>query len=212
MGIAQGQIMIKALILKIFGPIDYRYILPQVLGFMKELLWPATILVIAGIFRRDISKLIGRIKSVKYKDISVETVPSAVEALSISQKPLGTKVTNKTEWAIVELALLLSKYQFVWSAWSSRPEYCHAVRFSEKYAGGNLRYLNEYCTDLKTYDTKFGDVLPRKAKARFVELRSYLESVLPYHNTEEELTSPVFSRPKYLQLFGDLAQSLKNGN
>ncbi len=205
--------MIKFLLIKFLGPIDYRFYIPEIFGVIKELLWPITVLLIASIFRREISRLIGRIKSIKYKGMSVETVPSAGEALSIPPKPFQlTKGAKEPERAIAELAFLLSKYQFVWSAWTSRPEYSHAVRFSEEYAGGKLRYIDQYCSELKYYDKKFGASLPNDIKSKFDDLRSYLESILPYHNIQEELTSPIFSRPKYLELFGDLAGSLKNAS
>lgn len=56
--------MIKFLILKLLGPIDYRFYVPEILGLMKELLWPVTLLLVVLIFRREISKLIGRIKNI----------------------------------------------------------------------------------------------------------------------------------------------------
>ena len=61
--------MIKFLILKIFGSIDYRFYAPEILGVIKESLWPITILLVVLIFRREISKLIGRIKKIKYKRV-----------------------------------------------------------------------------------------------------------------------------------------------
>lgn len=203
--------MIKLLILKLLGSIDYRFYIPEFLGVLKESLWPITVLLIVLIFRREVSKLIGRIKEIKYKDWSIVTSPDAEEALSsVSDPSKISKDAKGKERAFAELAFLLSNYQYVWSAWTVRPENSHAVRFSEKYSGGKLRYIDQYCADLKNYDRKFGLLLPSEIKSKFEDLKGYLESILPYQNIEEELTSPVFSQPKYLELFGNLAVALKD--
>ena len=202
--------MIRFIIAKIFGIIGNRFYVPEILDLIKELLWPVTVLISVLIFRQEISKLIGRIKNIKYKGMSIETSPGAEKALSTAPKPSQiTEDFRGPKTAVAKLAFLLSNYQYVWSAWATRPEYSHAVRFSEKYSGGKLRFIDQYCSDLNNYEKKFENFLSNDIKSKFVDLKGYLESILPYQNIEEELTSPTFSRPKYLEFFGNLAASLE---
>ncbi len=193
-----------------FGSIDYRFYVPEILELIKELLWPITVFLILFIFRIEIKKLIGRIKYIKYKGMSIETSPAATEALDTVPTPSQiTEESSGSERVIAELVSLLYNYQYVWSAWTTRPEYSHAVRFSEKYSGGKLRFIDQYFSDLNNYERKFGALLPSDMKSKFDDLKGFLESILQYQNIEEELTSPIFSRPKYLELFGNLATSLR---
>lgn len=202
--------MIKEFVLKWIGDISYAQYLSMILELIGKCLWPFTITVFVFLFRKDISRLIDRIRSVEQGDKRVVFDPPGGEAserelIEIASSSKDTEGRN----LMVDIANLLHKYQYVWSAWTTRQEFSHAVRFSERYSGGQLRYIDGYVRDLDEFQEKYLVSIPQGIKNPFDGLLNYLKDVSSYHDSEEKLSAPAFSVPKYLELFGDLIKAVK---
>ncbi len=89
------------------------------------------------------------------------------------------------------------------------PDYCHAVRFSEKYSGGTTRFIYEFASDLDSFIKNKESSLPSNVIQKLKELSSYINGVLPYHEEQERLSRPVFSIPQYQTLLGSLATEIE---
>ena len=207
--------MIEQFLKWFVGHIDYRFYMPLFIDFLKSLLWPATIICLTIIFRKQISKMIEKLESlegfgarIKMKSRTEDAAPklTGFRTKDISL-PEETTVQDENQ-VISDLAFLLFKYRFVWSEWAIDPDYCHAVRFSEKYSGGTLRYIDEFVKELNSFIKEKGDKLSAIVGKRVRELSSYINGVLPYHEKNERLSGPVFSAPQYQVLLRSLSAEI----
>jgi len=206
--------MIERFLKKLIGEVDYSIYIPEIVDFLEKCIWPLVAIVFIYLFRKEIQKLLGRVKKLKVGDNEMElepphgTTPMLDRIVKEPRPKREEDAKSRYQLAIVNLALLLGKYLYVWCAWDKRKEFSHAVRFSEEYSGGKLRYIDEYFNDLKKYlivnDSNLSPDLRKSAN----ELKDYIESILVYHNKYEELHEPVFSLQQYQKLFEDLLKTM----
>jgi hypothetical protein len=199
--------MIKEFMLKWIGDISYDQYLSLIVDLLGKSVWPLTVVVFLILFRKNISGLIARIRSVEQGDKKLVFDPPGGETSETELNKMASSRQTDSNRIIADLAFLVYKYQYVWSAWTTRQEFSHAVRFSESYSGGRLRYIDEYVHDLDEFQQKYSTVIPENIKTPLDKLLSYLKEVRVYHDTNEKLSAPAFSAPKYLALFGDLIKA-----
>ena len=146
---------------------------------------------------------------IKWKSRGEDAAPSLTKLRTKVISPPEEAIAPDERQAMNDLAFLLFKYQFVWGAWAMGPDYCHAVRFSEKYSGGTLRFIDEFASDLNSFIKDKEDRLPSNVIQKFEDISSYINGVLPYHGEQERLSRPVFSIPQYQTLMRSLAAEIE---
>lgn len=208
--------MIEQILKWLIGQIDYRFYIPLIIDFLKSLIWPFTIILLFFIFRKQIPHMLEKLESlevfgtkIKWNSRGEDAAPSLTKLRTKIVTPHEKDIALVERQAINDLIFLLSNYQFVWGAWAMGPEYCHAVRFSEKYSGGTLHFIDEYARELNSFIKDKGDKIPENISIKLEELSSYINGVLPYHEEQERLSRPVFSIPQYMSLLRTLASGLE---
>ncbi len=197
--------MLKAFLLKWIGSISYGKYFSEILAFIGNLKWVITVVVLVILFRQEIAKLIRedlpvllqRITAIKKGNFSVELKTAE---MSTDKKMLILFGAPQGIEAFVKLAQILSKYQFYWSAWNTTPEFSHAVRFSDRYSGSQVRFIDEYVKELDEFVKEYRDKYPQGVEESLKNLMVYLKEVYRYQVDKEQLSAPVFSVLKYSEL------------
>lgn len=212
--------MIQKLFLWLVGPINYPAYIPSLFELLRATLWPFTILLLCIIFRKGIVVLLKKLESYEGEfgrinfssgETKGENLAPELGDFATSKKDIPyDKVKSEHAKMIAELAFVLSKYQYVWSAWITSPGFSHAVRFSEKYSGGEIRYLDHLYKDLSNFELSSVEKMPKQLYEAFQQLKSFVEGVLPFHKQGEELKGPAFSVPRFQNLLVTVFNIMKS--
>lgn len=225
--------MLKKFLIYVIGPINFSAYMPKMFELAEKALWPFVALVVAFLFKREIAFLLQRLQKATVGNNIFEFGRGSeedrkkIEALienakrssvggrgEITALPIEPAALEplSPQMAIAQLAFLLSKYQFVWSAWTTSQDYSHAVRFSDQRAGGEIRYIDKFTRDLYDFARQYREKLPPELGQAFDELKVFISDIVPLQKQGQELSGPYFSVSRYRDILQKLFTLLRATN
>jgi len=167
------------------GEADFHFYASVYVDLIRIAIWPGVVLIVLGTLRRELASLVNRVSRFERGEWKAHFAPEP------KSHPADTGLRAVTHF--------LYSYRYVWGRWGRDAETksASAVRFSEKYEYGTLRYLDDCVRDAKSL---FRETLPSHVVQKLSELVGFLDAMQPFHLGGEHLSAEVFHIPTFIAL------------
>lgn len=178
------------------GEVDFHFYASAYVDLLRTVIWPAVVLVALGTLRRELASLVNRVSQFEDGEWKAHFAPEPK--------------SHPTDMGLRAVTQFLYNYRYVWGKFGRDADVksASAVRFSEKYEYGSLRYIDDCVRDAKSL---FTETLPTPVVRKVGELVGFLDAIQPFQLGGEHLSAAVFHIPTFITLMASLNDEVERG-